>query len=74
MTFPGESEATWNTGDRKIDVGLLALRIGIGLSFVLPFVLKQAEGTKIFIFYPGRLWPCRRFVGPCVFGGVWILD
>ncbi|MBZ5538757.1 MAG: hypothetical protein LAO31_22655 [Acidobacteriia bacterium] len=57
MIFPGESEATEGTPDPKIDVGLLALRIGLGFSFVLLFVLIQADGARIFILHPGRLWP-----------------
>jgi uncharacterized membrane protein YphA (DoxX/SURF4 family) len=57
MIFPEDSETAGNTGDPRFDVGLLALRIGLGLSFVLLFALKQAEGTRVFAFMPGRLWP-----------------
>jgi hypothetical protein len=39
------------------DSGLLALRIGVGLSFVLLFALKQSQGASVFIYHPGRVWP-----------------
>jgi uncharacterized membrane protein YphA (DoxX/SURF4 family) len=42
---------------RRTDTGLLLLRVGLGISFVLLFALKQSEGASIFLYHPGRLWP-----------------
>jgi uncharacterized membrane protein YphA (DoxX/SURF4 family) len=42
---------------RRIDTGLLLLRVGVGISCVLLFALKQSEGANIFLYHPGRLWP-----------------
>jgi uncharacterized membrane protein YphA (DoxX/SURF4 family) len=41
----------------RLEAGLLALRIGAGVSFVLLFGLKQSQGANVFIYNPGRLWP-----------------
>jgi uncharacterized membrane protein YphA (DoxX/SURF4 family) len=50
MTIPRTSETT-------TDVGLLVLRIGAGLCFLLLFALKQSEGRTIFISHPGQSLP-----------------
>jgi putative oxidoreductase len=43
--------------NRRIDAGLLTLRIGVGLSFVLLFALRQSQGAQIFARHPGHLAP-----------------
>ena len=40
-----------------LDSGLLVLRIGAGVSFVLLFALKQSQGANIFVYHPSRAWP-----------------
>jgi uncharacterized membrane protein YphA (DoxX/SURF4 family) len=35
---------------------MLIIRIGIGLSFVLLFALKQSEAAKTLATQPGRMW------------------
>jgi uncharacterized membrane protein YphA (DoxX/SURF4 family) len=40
-----------------IDAGLLTLRIGLGISFVFLFALKQSDSAEVFIRHPGRVWP-----------------
>ena len=42
---------------RHVDAGLLVLRVGMAISFVLLFSLKAAEGADVFLYHPGRLWP-----------------
>jgi hypothetical protein len=39
----------------RIDVGLLTIRVGIGLSFVFLIALKQSEAAKIFVAPSGQL-------------------
>jgi uncharacterized membrane protein YphA (DoxX/SURF4 family) len=46
----------------RIDAGILAIRIGIALSFILLLALKQAEAAKFFAsatgtHAPNQLWP-----------------
>jgi uncharacterized membrane protein YphA (DoxX/SURF4 family) len=43
--------------DKEIDLGLLLLRAGMGISFVLLFILKQSHGASVFPHHAGRLWP-----------------
>ena len=43
-------------GEPAIDAGLLALRVGVGLSFVLLLSLKHAEAQKTFPGAGGRSW------------------
>ena len=38
------------------DAGVLMLRLGVGTTSVLLFVLKHAEGVTVFVFHPGRAW------------------
>lgn len=38
-------------------VGFLALRLGVGISFVLLFGLKQSHGARVFAGYQGHTWP-----------------
>src|SRR5882724_4497268 len=40
----------------EIDGGLLAMRVGAGISLVLLSVLKTTSGTTIFVYHPGA-WP-----------------
>lgn len=40
-----------------MDTGLLLLRIGAGIAFVVLFALKQSRGEDIFPYHPGRIWP-----------------
>jgi putative oxidoreductase len=42
--------------NRRIDAGLLTLRIGVGLTFVLLFALRQSQGPQIFA-HPGHVAP-----------------
>jgi uncharacterized membrane protein YphA (DoxX/SURF4 family) len=52
------SQAAKSIAEPGIDAGLLTLRIGLGISFVvLLIVLKQSYGAEVFIHPPGRLWP-----------------
>jgi uncharacterized membrane protein YphA (DoxX/SURF4 family) len=57
MTVPRESQAANSSSQSGIDAGLLAIRIGIGLSFVLLFALKQSEAAKIIVNQQERLLP-----------------
>lgn len=41
----------------RIALGLLVLRLGIGLSFILLFILKQSDAPRIFALHPGRVLP-----------------
>jgi uncharacterized membrane protein YphA (DoxX/SURF4 family) len=54
--------ASRRTRSSRLDVGLLAIRIGIGLSFVLLLALKPADATKFLVkatgtVAAGHLWP-----------------
>ena len=54
--------ASGQTRSSRLDVGLLAIRIGIGLSFVLLLALKPADATKFLAkatgtIAAGHLWP-----------------
>ncbi len=42
---------------KKSDAGLLILRVGLGICFILLFALKQSDGAAVFVNHPGRLWP-----------------
>lgn len=41
----------------RSDAGLLVLRLGMGISFVLLFALKQGRGERVFAGYQGHAWP-----------------
>jgi uncharacterized membrane protein YphA (DoxX/SURF4 family) len=55
-----------DVGRPALDAGLLAIRVGIGLSFVLLLALKPADATKFFAkatgtIAAGHLWPANIF-------------
>jgi len=41
----------------RIDAGLLTLRVGIAISFILLYALPQAQSAEVFGYHPGRYWP-----------------
>jgi uncharacterized membrane protein YphA (DoxX/SURF4 family) len=43
--------------NRHLDSGLLVLRVGAAIAFILLFALRQAEGNRIFTSQADRLWP-----------------
>jgi uncharacterized membrane protein YphA (DoxX/SURF4 family) len=49
--------ATNDISKARLDTGLLTLRVGAGLSFILLFGLRQSQGASVFIYHPGRVWP-----------------
>jgi uncharacterized membrane protein YphA (DoxX/SURF4 family) len=57
MTISNNERDIESFSTSRIDAGLLILRVGIGLSFIFLFGLKQSEASKIFIDLPGRSWP-----------------
>lgn len=40
-----------------LDAGLLLLRLGVALIFILLFALKQSAGKEVFAYHPGRVAP-----------------
>ena len=71
MTGLRNSSATGRSSGSRIDVGLLAIRVGIGLSFVFLVALKQSEAAKIFVAPSGHLLGFAfLYIGAClvVFG------
>lgn len=49
MTDADDRRVATHASRSGIDAGLFAIRIGVGLSFVLLFSLKQSEVTKTFV-------------------------
>lgn len=46
-----------NAMGTKSDAGLLILRVGLGICFILLLALKQSNAAAVFVSHPGRLWP-----------------
>jgi uncharacterized membrane protein YphA (DoxX/SURF4 family) len=41
----------------RINAGLLTLRVGIAISFILLYALPQSQSAEVFSYNPGRYWP-----------------
>jgi putative oxidoreductase len=53
LNVPAKSQVSEFPFRSGIDIGFLVLRLGVGLSFVLLFALKQSEAAKTFADHPG---------------------